>query len=160
MLKKTQPAIGFLRHTRQIEYKGGTMGLDVMGVIAMMIPIAVFAMVVLIVWLGVRQKERESANRHELLRKIAESQEAAAQRVLDMIREQEYEAQIRRREGLKLGGLITSVVGLAFMPMMYMLERSKPTWIVGIIPLLVGIILSVYVFFLAPKLNRGDRKLP
>jgi hypothetical protein len=129
-------------------------------VIVMMIPIAVFAMVVLVVWLGVRQKEKESAHRHELLRKIAESQEAAAQRVLDMIREQEYEAQIRRREGMKLGGLITSAVGLALMPMLYMLVPSKPAWIAGMIPLLVGIALSVYVFFLAPKLNRGDRKLP
>jgi len=123
-------------------------------VVARMIPIAGIAMVVLIVWFGERRKEKESLHRTELLRKIAESQGDASQRVLEMIRQQDYQAQVRRREGLKLGGLITAAVGIGVTLALAMLDRDKPTWIIGVVPLLIGLALFVYVSYLAPKPSR------
>jgi hypothetical protein len=119
-----------------------------------LIPIAGIAMVVLIVWFGERRKEKESLHRTELLRKIAESQGDASQRVLEMIRQHDYQAQVRRREGLKLGGLITAAVGIGVTVSLAMLDRNKPTWIIGVVPLLVGAALFVYVLYLAPKPSR------
>ena len=121
------------------------------GVIATLIPIAGIAMIVLIVWIGEHRKEKEALHRNELLRKIAESQGDASQRVLEIIRQQDREAQIRIREGIKLGGMITAVVGIGLMAMLVMLVPNKPVWTVGLIPLLVGAALFSYVFFLAPK---------
>ena len=123
-------------------------------VIGTLVPIAGIAMIVLIVWIGERRKEKENLHRSELLRKIAESQGDAAQKVLEMIRQQDYEAQVRRREGLKLGGLITSAAGIGLIVLLAMLERGEPVWTVGLIPLLVGAALIAYVLFMAPKPNR------
>jgi hypothetical protein len=123
-------------------------------VIGTLVPIAGIAMIVLIVWMGERRKERESFYRSELLRKIAESQGDAAQKVLDMVREQDYQAQIRRREGLKLGGLIAAAVGIGLIVLLALLEREEAVWTAGLIPILIGAALLVYVHFLAPKPSR------
>jgi len=122
--------------------------------VEVLIPLAGIAMVVLIVLFGERRKEKESLHRTELLRKIAESQGDASQRVFEMIRQQDYQAQVRRREGLKLGGLITTAAGIGVMGVLALLERGKPLWIIGIVPLLIGAALFVYVLYLAPKPSR------
>ncbi len=115
-------------------------------------------MVVLIVLFTERRKERQSFHRSELLRKIAESQGDAAQKVLEMIREEAAEAKIRRREGMKLGGLITAGVGLGAMALLAMLVPEKQVWTAGLIPLLVGAALVVYVYVFAAPLNQEDQK--
>ncbi len=127
---------------------------NVPDVVAMLIPIAGIAFVTIAVWLGERRKEKESFQRCELLRKIADSQGDAAQRVLAVIRQQDYEAQIRRREGLKLGGLITLAAGIGLMIFLYMIETEEPVWVAGSIPILVGAALVAYVLFMAPKPER------
>jgi hypothetical protein len=129
---------------------------DLPAVIGTLIPIAGIAMIVLIVWIGERRKEKEALHRNELLRKIAESQGDAAQRVLDMIRQQDREAQIHRREGIKLAGMITMAVGIGLMPMLAMIARNQPVWTVGLIPALVGVALFSYVFFLSPKPDKEN----
>jgi len=124
-------------------------------VVATFVPIAGIIMVIFIVFYGEQRKAKESFHRHELLRKIAESQGDAAQRVLEMIREQEYEAKVRKHEGMKLGGLIAAAVGLALMPVLAMLDQHRPSWIVGLIPFLIGTALFVYITYLAPKPSRS-----
>jgi len=127
-------------------------------VIATLIPIAGITMIIFIVWFAEQRKAKESFQRHELLRKIAEAPGDAAQRVLEMIREQEYEAKMRRYEGMKLGGLIAAAVGLALVPVLAMLEPHEPSWIIGLIPLLVGAALFIYITFLAPKPSRSAQE--
>jgi hypothetical protein len=129
-------------------------------IVSMLIPISGIAMVVLIVWFGERRKERQSFQRTELLKRIAESQGDAAQKVLAMLREEESAAQVRRREGMKLGGLIVLAVGIALMPMLAMLAPSEPVWLVGLIPALVGAALLIYVIFLAPQAKKEYHESP
>ena len=125
-------------------------------VIGTLIPISGIAMIVLIVWIGERRKEREALYRNELLRKIAESQGEASQNVIEMIRQQDREARMRRREGLILAGMITLAVGVGLIPMLVFLVRNQPVWTVGLIPALVGIALFSYVYFLAPKADKEN----
>ena len=125
-------------------------------VIGTLIPIAGIAFVTIVVWLDVRRKEREDAHRAELLRKIADTQGDAAQKVLDVIQEQEYQAHVRRREGIKLGGLITLAAGIGLGVFLGMIERTDPVWAVGLIPVLIGLALIVYVGFLSPKPTREN----
>ncbi len=125
----------------------------------MLIPIAGIVMIILIVMFTERRKERQFFHRTELLRKIAESQGDAAQRVLEMIREEEKEAKIRRLEGLKLGGLITAGVGIGAIALLAMLVPQSPVWAAGLIPLLVGAALVIYVVVFAPPIEQKDKGL-
>jgi uncharacterized membrane protein (GlpM family) len=68
-----------------------------------------------------------------------------------MLREQEKFAARRRIEGLKLGGLITTAVGVGVMVLLSGLRVAEPVYLTGVIPLLVGLALLVYAFLLAPK---------
>jgi hypothetical protein len=128
---------------------------EIPAVVATFIPIAGIIMIIFTVWFAEQRKAKVSFYRHELLRKIAESQGDAAQRVLEMIREQEYESKVRRHEGMKLGGLIAAAVGLALIPVLALLDRENPSWIIGMIPFLIGTALFVYVTYLAPKPSRS-----
>jgi hypothetical protein len=125
--------------------------INLAGVAPFMIPIAGIALVGLIVWLTERRKEKEAFYRADLLRKISEASGESAQKVLEMMRHEDRQAQLRRREGLKLGGLIVMAAGLGFMAMLWTIERSEPVWTIGLIPLLIGAVLFGYVILLAPR---------
>jgi type I restriction-modification system DNA methylase subunit len=71
--------------------------------------LAVFSYLAVATWSENRRKEREAYYRCDALRKIAETQGGAAaalEHALQYLREEERNAQKRRQEGLKLGGLI------------------------------------------------------
>jgi uncharacterized membrane protein YczE len=70
--------------------------------------------------------------------------------VQEFVREQQAIADRRRREGLKLGGLITIAVGVGII--VFLVGKPGPQiFTVGAIPLLVGIALMAYAYFLAPR---------
>ena len=118
--------------------------------------VAVFTFVTVATWAENRRKERESYYREETFRKILDHGGDAGDRILGLIREEEMERGRRRIEGLKLGGLITTVVGVGVMVFLRILVDDEPIYIAGLIPLLVGIVLVIYGFFMAPRaLARG-----
>lgn len=119
-----------------------------------LMPIAGMAFAIIIIWLTESRKEREAFQRGELLKNIAQSQGDGAERVLETIHRQEEEAQARRREGMKLGGLITLAVGIGLMIFLASVEPDNPVWTVGLIPALVGGALAFYALYLAPKGGR------
>ncbi|MCP3980127.1 MAG: hypothetical protein GY716_12550 [bacterium] len=96
-----------------------------------------------------RTKERTEFHRAETLRKVAEQTGEGAEKVLEVIREEERIAQRKRHEGLKLGGLITTMVGLGLGIFLYTMAREAFT--VAAIPLLIGLAMLVYVVLLAPQ---------
>jgi hypothetical protein len=117
--------------------------------------VAVFTFITVATWAENRRKERESYYREETFRKILDHGGDAGDRILGLIREEETERARRRIEGLKLGGLITTVVGVGVMIFLGMLVDDEPIYLVGLIPLLIGLVLVIYGFFMAPRtLNR------
>ncbi len=124
-------------------------------VVAIAIPvigsIALFSFLSVAVWSDARRKERETYYKSETLKKIAESSGEGAKAAIELMREQEKSAVKRRREGMKLGGLITAVVGIGVMVLLHGLERDEPVYLAGLIPLLIGSALLAYTFLLAPK---------
>ena len=125
-----------------------------------LMPVAVIAIVfsftAVVTWLGYRRKEREAYYRSETLKKIAESQGSGVN-ATEFLREQERISTRQRREGQKLGGMITLAVGIAMMIFLKpMLARdpdpaAQHAYLVGLIPLFIGVVLLVYAFVLAPK---------
>jgi hypothetical protein len=124
------------------------------GLTGTMIPIAMFAMIALIVYFEEKRKAKEALYRNELLKKIADTQGDAVDKIMEMIRQEEEEAKLRKLEGIKLGGLITAAAGLGIMAVLFMLVQNHSVWIVGLIPLLIGSALVVYVQKLASKPER------
>lgn len=113
--------------------------------------IALFSFVAVATWSESRRREREAYYRSETLKKIAETQGAGGSAALEFLREEEKNASHRRREGIKLGGLITVAVGIGFIVFLAAEERREPAYLVGLIPLFVGLALLAYAYLLAPK---------
>jgi len=128
-------------------------------VAAMFVPIigsiALFSFLGVATWSDARRKEREAYYRTEALKKIAESSSEGAKSAVEYLQEQERSARRRRMEGMKLGGLITAAVGIGLMVMLRGLEHEEPAYLVGLIPLLIGVAMLVYVFALVPKEQRS-----
>ena len=113
--------------------------------------IALFSFLGVASWSDARRKEREAYYTSETLKKIAESSGEGARSALELLREQERNAVKRRLEGMKLGGLITAAVGIGVIVLLRGLEHEEPVYLVGVIPLLIGLALLAYAFVLAPK---------
>ncbi len=130
---------------------------NTVGVVAIAIPvvgsIALFSFLAVASWAEARRKEREAYYTSEAVKKIAESSTEGAKSALELLRENQKNSFRRRIEGLKLGGLITAAVGLGVMVLLRgIVEREDgPVYLVGVIPLLIGAALLIYVFALAPK---------
>jgi ferric-dicitrate binding protein FerR (iron transport regulator) len=113
--------------------------------------IALFTFLAIATWSDARRKEREAYYRSETLKKIAESSGEAAKSTLELMREQENNFLKRRLEGLKIGGLVTTAVGIGVMVLLRGLVNDEPVYLTGLIPLLIGVALLAYPFLLAPK---------
>jgi Domain of unknown function (DUF6249) len=113
--------------------------------------IVIFSFLAVAIWAKNRRREREAYYKNEALKKIAEAQEPAANAALEFLREQEKVRARRTREGLKLGGLVTIAVGLGFFLVLWATGPSRPAYIAGFIPFLIGLALLAYTYLLAPK---------
>jgi hypothetical protein len=67
------------------------------------------------------------------------------------LRERELIAWRRHREGIKLGGVITTAVGIGVMVFLGALAPNARLYLAGVIPLLIGVALLLYSYILAPK---------
>jgi nucleoside recognition membrane protein YjiH len=128
---------------------------DAVPLAAMLVPIvgsiALFSFLAVAAWAEARRKEREAYYMGETLKKIAESSGEGARTAMELLREQESNVTRRRLQGMQLGGLITTAVGIGVMVLLRGLVHDEPVYLAGLIPLLVGAALLVYVFALAPK---------
>jgi len=130
---------------------------NTVGVVAIAIPvvgsIALFSFLSVAAWSDARRREREEYYRNETLKKIAESSGEGAKAAIELLREQNKNVIKRRLEGMKLGGLITAVVGIGVMVLLHGIANDEPVYLAGLIPLLIGLALLLYTFVLAPKEN-------
>jgi len=110
--------------------------------------IALFSFVAVVTWSDNRRREREAYYKSEFLKRISEMQADSAVAVL---REEERNALRRRLEGIKLGGLVTTAVGIALMVFLRALVVDRPVYLVGLIPLFIAVALLAYSYILAPK---------
>jgi hypothetical protein len=113
--------------------------------------IALFSFLAVSAWADARRKEREAYYRSETLKKIAESSGEGAKSAMELLREQEKNMAKRRLEGIKLGGLITTAVGIGVTVLLRGIAHEEPVYLAGLIPLLIGAVMLVYAYLLAPK---------
>jgi hypothetical protein len=107
---------------------------------------AVFAFISVVVWIGGREKEREAHYRDEMARRIAEAGDAGP--ILDYVRETERVDAARVRIKARVAGLITAAVGVALMIFMFEVAPATAVYLVGLIPLLIGVVLLIFSEFM------------
>ena len=116
--------------------------------------VALFGVLAVTSWSEERRKEREAFYRSEVLKKLVDNPGSDSKPVFDMMREEENRTLRRRREGLLLGGFITTAVGAGVMFFLYRItDADEAVWTVGIIPFLIGAILAIFGLFVAQKPN-------
>jgi hypothetical protein len=104
-------------------------------------------------WIDSQRKEREAFYKAETFRRLAESSNDSAKAALDLLREQSRMETRKKREGMKLGGLINIGVGVGLMIFLRALVHDAPVYLCGLIPGLIGVALLTYALFLAPPLE-------
>ncbi len=111
---------------------------------------ALFTFLSVIMWLDVRQTEREAHYRDEMARKIADADDPAP--ILEYVRAKEQSDAEQAQLKVSLGGLITTAVGAALMIFLYVLAPGSAAYLVGLFPLFIGMVLIFYSgFMMKPK---------
>jgi len=106
-----------------------------------------------VTWLENRRKEHEAFYKAETFRRLTESSGEGAKAAIDLLREETRLAAIKKREGMKIGGLTNIAVGVARMIFLRALITDAPVYLCGLIPGLIGVALLTYALVLAPKVE-------
>jgi len=115
-------------------------------------------------WTEGRRKEREAYYKAETMRRIMESSPEGAQIAADLIREeyareaqQKMQEAKQARDGVKLGGFVVTAVGLALCVFLRPFLGNNSLWLVGFVPMAIGIALLLHSFFFA---SAAEEKKP
>ena len=100
--------------------------------------IALFSFLAVASFADARRRERETYYKNETLKKIAEAQGAGATSALELLREENRLATIHRRQGLKVGGLVMTAVGLGLLIFLRAMVPANPTYLIGLLILFIG----------------------
>jgi hypothetical protein len=100
-------------------------------------------------WIDSQRREREAFYRAETVRRLTESSGEGAKAAVELMREQDRIERAKRREGIKIGGLVNVAVGLALLVFLHYLIPGQAVYLSGLIPLMIGVALLVYAIFMA-----------
>ncbi len=115
--------------------------------------IALFSFLSVATWSDSRRREREVYYGNETLRKIMEMPGATPAAVQEFVREQQVNAIRRRREGLKLGGMVVVATGIGITIFLAAAPGPLPIHLVGTIPVMIGLAMLIYVYLMSPKVS-------
>lgn len=124
-------------------------------VLISLVLVCVFSFLAVASWSKARLRERQAFYKSETIRKIAESQGGSA--ALEYLRESDHNAARQRRESQRVAGIVTFAVGVGVMIFLRRVPISPDSgsdssaYLVGLIPVLVGVALLIYSYLLAPK---------
>jgi hypothetical protein len=102
-------------------------------------------------YLDTQRKEREAFYKAETLRRVTESSGEGAKAALEMMREEAHRDRIRKREGLKIGGLVNLGIGLALV--IFLRSVGGAGYLCGLIPGFIGVAMLIYVYFMASPIE-------
>ncbi len=121
--------------------------------LAIVFPIAmvivVFAFVIVIHWVDMQRKERESFYKAETVRRVTEASGEGAKAALELMRQDERLKRIKVREGMKIGGLVNIGVGVGLLIFLRALLPGTAIYLCGLIPGFIGVGFLLYVYVLA-----------
>ncbi len=115
--------------------------------------VALFSFLSVNSYIQARRRERDAYYKNETVRRLTESQGAGADAAIALMREEDRLWTIRRLEGTKLGGLITTAVGIGLMIFIGIANDDNHLIgvAIGIVPLMVGLAMLLYAYRLSPR---------
>ena len=113
--------------------------------------VAFFGFLAVASWANARRREREAFYSSEVLKKLAEGGGDGSSAALEMFREQQRSSARNRLEAQRLSGLILAAVGIGVMALLRGVATNESAWLSGLIPTLVGAVLLIYAYGLAPR---------
>jgi hypothetical protein len=99
-------------------------------------------------WLESQRKEREAFYKAETLRRMSEASGDGAKASIEYMREQSRIARFHTIEGLKIGGLIMTGIGVGVSILLWFVAGHDVA-ACGLVPFFMGLAMLVYVYFLA-----------
>jgi hypothetical protein len=119
--------------------------------------VAVFGWLAVHEWVESRRKEREEFYRSETMRRFSESnQPDMLTRFLAEEKAARHELRVQQRETLRLAGLVTMMAGIGVGVMVAGIAPQERYYLFGLLPVLVGMALLIYVYLLAPQAPAGE----
>jgi predicted cobalt transporter CbtA len=107
--------------------------------------VAVFAFLSIVVWLSTQAGERKARDRFALLKTLAENPGENAQRVLQLIRDEDDRKLASKdqeeRKGFLVGGMVLVAIGIGLGIMMETMTGKSGSWTVGLMMALMGVAL-------------------
>jgi ferric-dicitrate binding protein FerR (iron transport regulator) len=103
--------------------------------------VALFSMVSVAVWSEARRKEREAYYKNDMLKKLADTPGPGATSALELLREEARLGALRKRQGLRIGGLVMMAIGIGVMILLKALVTDEPVYLAGLLVLLIGVAL-------------------
>jgi hypothetical protein len=111
--------------------------------------VSVFTFTTIVHWVDSQRKEREAYYKAETLRRVTEASGEGAKAALELMREDERLKQLKKREGMKIAGLINIGVGVGAMIFLHAFLTGTAIYLSGLIPAFFGVGLLIYVYLLA-----------
>lgn len=130
-----------------------------MPIVPVVLFVMLFSFLSVAVWVDGKKKEREAFYKAETLRRITESSGEGAKEALELLREETRLENLKKYEGIKLGGLICIAVGVALTVFLKVQTAAEPgaPYLVGLIPGLIGVAMLVYIYGLAGHAEQGPK---
>lgn len=125
---------------------------DIFGFIGLVV-VVFFSFLSVATWSDNRRRERETYYGNETVRKIAEMPGATPASVQEFVREQQAGVLRRRREGIKLGGLILVAIGIGVTMFLVAAPGPAPIHMMGAIPGMIGLAMLFYAYVVGPKVS-------
>lgn len=121
-------------------------------IVVAVIYVALFCWLAVVGWARHRRMEREAYYRHETEKKFIEKGEEGAKQILRLRNEEERTRWLRRREGFRVGGVVTTALGIGILVGLQMIETGGYSLAgAGGFPLIIGAALLLYGYVLYPK---------
>jgi DNA integrity scanning protein DisA with diadenylate cyclase activity len=114
--------------------------------------VALFAVFIpTVTWIDKQHKEREAFYKAETIRRVAEASGEGAKAALELLKAESRIESQKKREGMKIGGVICIAVGTAMVIFLRVLAGTEPDapYLVGLIPGFIGVAMLVYVYLMA-----------
>lgn len=102
-----------------------------------------------------QHKERIAFYKAETIRRVAEASGEGAKAALELLKAQSRMENQKKREGMKIGGIVCIAVGVATVIFLRVQAATDPSapYLAGLIPAFVGVALLVYVYAMAAPLE-------
>lgn len=121
----------------------------------------IFAWISVTYWITARAAERKMRERYALLKHLAERPAESVQLVLEQLHQDDARELEREREkaavawrGQNMGAAVTLAIGVLLALFLYFIAPNRPIWLIGMMPVMVGVILAISGWLEKPK---GER---